>query len=117
MADVCQLLEGMFESNDFDSFDLHVNGNRHRWQKSGSKNGEDCWSICINLTSTTRPLGQLTIFREHSERPLLVDINLITTELPIVLSKTLAVLHGNELNTVVQQNEPSQLAAKATSGA
>jgi UDP-GlcNAc:undecaprenyl-phosphate GlcNAc-1-phosphate transferase len=117
MADVCQLLEGMFESNDFDSFDLHVNGNRHRWQKSGSKNGEDCWSICINLTSTTRPLGQLTIFREHSERPLLVDINLITTELPIVLSKTLAALHGNELNTVVQQNEPSQLAAKATSGA
>jgi UDP-GlcNAc:undecaprenyl-phosphate GlcNAc-1-phosphate transferase len=116
MAEVNRLLEGMFESNDFDSFDLIIADEHHGWRKS-NQGSANSWSIGINLVSTEGiAQGQLTIYREHCERPLLVDINLITTDLPLVLSNTLARLKESELANsvgVLEKSSSLQMKAKA----
>jgi UDP-GlcNAc:undecaprenyl-phosphate GlcNAc-1-phosphate transferase len=81
------LLETMFANNDFDGFELeafNVPGSpahHFAWQKDASAMDTSHWSMVINLISSAgEDCGRLTIKRAYVQRPLLIDVNLITAE-------------------------------------
>ena len=111
-AHLCRALESAFCSNDFDGFDLLVNlppeahnigpsplaamGNdmaQYKWRKPGralmlSKWPE--WTVRLELvTPGNRNCGLLEIHRFYNDRPLLVDIDLLTSSFPVVLAEAL----------------------------
>jgi UDP-GlcNAc:undecaprenyl-phosphate GlcNAc-1-phosphate transferase len=101
-----RILEAAFSSNDFDSFELVLlppppaarNDCLHdkvtcRWTKPGrgTLSGEwSTWHIDLDLVTTgNHPLGYFTIYRLYSDRPLLLDINLLTSVFPVALADAL----------------------------
>jgi UDP-GlcNAc:undecaprenyl-phosphate GlcNAc-1-phosphate transferase len=109
-AELCRILEEAFSSNDFDGFDLKVkllpedgNGARHssasaettefKWSKPECmklRDGWSTWKLTLELVTTAnRRRGSMEIYRLYNERPLLVDINLLTSVFPVVLADAL----------------------------
>lgn len=120
---LCKVLVAAFASNDFDTFELNVKllltehsvlaqlpipssqGDVHfRWTRPdafalpGAPPGS--WTLTLDLlTSSNRRRGSMTIHRRYSERPLQLDVNLLTSEFPAALADALdrIVVHAAEM--------------------
>lgn len=105
-SQVCRILEAAFSTNDFDRFELaHVSPAQaeirdllpeervFRWTKPGCAKLAEQWStwhIDLELvTSANRARGWLSVYRLYSDRPLLLDINLLTSIFPVALADAL----------------------------
>ena len=112
---VCRILEAAFSNNDFEGFELKVNAEagepailgigdkrlRERagetldfeWSKPGAptcRAGWGVWNLGLELVTTShRWRGSIRIYRLYSDRPLLVDTNLLTSGFPVVLADAL----------------------------
>jgi UDP-GlcNAc:undecaprenyl-phosphate GlcNAc-1-phosphate transferase len=64
-----------------------------KWAKPSSAKLHDIWpvwSLTLELlTTTNRERGSIRIYRFYDQRPLLVDINFLTSEFPVVLADAL----------------------------
>jgi UDP-GlcNAc:undecaprenyl-phosphate GlcNAc-1-phosphate transferase len=109
LREIEALLETMFASNDFDGFELEVfenntlpSGHRFAWQKEPSLDSSH-WSMVVNLVSSAgEDRGRLTIKRAYALRPLLIDVNLITSDFPKSLADALGrVLKASERTEVI----------------
>jgi UDP-GlcNAc:undecaprenyl-phosphate/decaprenyl-phosphate GlcNAc-1-phosphate transferase len=86
IEDVVGLLRDMFAANDFDAFQLELL--KHRapencfiWEKPDAEKDAVRWSMVFDLrTSDGIEYGKLTIYRAFVQRPLLIDVNLLTAE-------------------------------------
>lgn len=99
---ICQILKAAFAENDFDGFELLVTLRPEefatvaapgtlRWSKPDVlRMGEDSpatWSLNLELmTSDNTWRGTLKLFREYMEKPLLVDVNMVTAVFPVALA-------------------------------
>jgi UDP-GlcNAc:undecaprenyl-phosphate GlcNAc-1-phosphate transferase len=133
---ICRALEAAFSSNDFDGFDLHVNlptegyGLRHshhrtqgldwvefNWKRPGQTVSLDEWSawrLTLDLVAANnRSYGSLEVYRFYSERPLLVDINLLTSVFPAVLADALRRMFVESEPIPEMQMTPQFTAAEA----
>jgi len=112
-ARVCHILESAFSGNDFDAFELEAkllpededevghslmlvtspDSIHFKWSRPSCTNlhgGPSAWSLTLGLvTSDNRRRGSLKIHRLYSRRPLLVDINFLTSVFPVVLADAL----------------------------
>ncbi len=103
---ILRILETGFSSNDFDGFELAVAAPANtaatelacfpatfRWSKPGrgKLSQQWCaWHIDLDLvTSGNHARGCFRIYRLYSDRPLLLDINLLTTVFPVALADAL----------------------------
>ena len=130
-AQVCRILVAAFDSNDFDAFELHAkvypkerarlaherdfNGDLEElyfhWNRPGSpmlpRNGS-CWALSLDLlTTANRRRGAMTIHRVYSERTLQLDVNLVTTGLPVVLADALDRVLGHEIELLTHSDTHS----------
>jgi len=111
--ELCRLLETAFSGNDFDGFDLRVrllpgdcNPFDHlpgastseevpgfKWSKPESPRWRDrwpAWNLTLNLVTTTnRYRGSLNLYRPYTDAAMLVDINLLISDFPVVLADAL----------------------------
>ena len=112
LAAICEILDQAFETNDFDRFHLElspwlhrrVSDPRHRgfsdgayaWQKqsheiSFERSHLPAWSLKLDLIDAAQQtLGAFTVYRACNDKPLLVDINLLTTEFRAALVTSVA---------------------------
>jgi len=64
-----------------------------KWSKTKSRKLPDncpAWKLALQLvTSGDRNFGSMEIYRLYNERPLLLDINLLTSDFPTVLADAL----------------------------
>ena len=109
-AELCRIVEAAFSTNDFDGFDLEVmllpegdvshslvmsglaETTHHEWTKLSSipLHSLSAWSLTLQLiTTTNRRRGSLKIHRLYNQRPLLVDINFLTSVFPTILANAL----------------------------
>jgi UDP-GlcNAc:undecaprenyl-phosphate GlcNAc-1-phosphate transferase len=108
-----RVLEAAFSSNDFDGFDVRFNlfpgestparefESAHprrgevsfHWRKSirsRAVEGLAVWSLFLDLVSSaSRRRGTLLVSRAYSQRPLQLDINLLTTDFPTAIADAL----------------------------
>ena len=121
---ICKILEAAFSANDFDAFDMRVKffagemgpadtdaGQPRRadllkrWSRNGVARSIEnlaAWSVSLDLVSTThRRRGSLTLHRIYSQRDLQLDMNLLTSGLPIALADALdrALQHTVEITS------------------
>ena len=113
VAELCRVLESAFSSNDFDGFELQARLLSNEcwvdsrfpmvltsrktanltWSKPRTELLLDKWSSWkLNLdlvTTNNRRRGTLEIYRYYNERPLMLDINLLTSVFPVVLADAL----------------------------
>ena len=113
MDEVTALLRDMFESNDFDGFDFHVwesAGVSVRsfdsiWRKTEVESSKGNWNIGLRLVSSDGvERGQLILYRGYFLRPLLVDVNLLTSGFQAALAERLAALSSQDIQAI---KEPS----------
>jgi UDP-GlcNAc:undecaprenyl-phosphate GlcNAc-1-phosphate transferase len=109
-AQVCQILQFAFRSNDFDGFELKIDAQGvtaagagirvdgrpstilHFEKPHGPKirNGWAAWHLTLELVTTDNQwLGSMKMYRFYTNRALLVDTNLLTVLFPIVLADAL----------------------------
>jgi UDP-GlcNAc:undecaprenyl-phosphate GlcNAc-1-phosphate transferase len=104
-SQVRRIIEAAFCSNDFDGFELRVMPGRAaggdtfdqevtcRWTKPafGRQSREwSTWHIDLELISTANhACGCLRIYRLYGDRPVLLDINLLTSVFPFALADAL----------------------------
>jgi len=104
-AQVRSILAAAFGTNDFDAFELHVkslHGDRPsqvdatrplHWSKLPhlvAISSEPCWTLTLDLlTTSNRRRGSLVVYRAYSQRTLQLDVNLLTSEFPVVLADAL----------------------------
>lgn len=111
---VCRILSAAFGSNDFDSFELHLNVFPHEipeiesmqvipdrqtgvyrlfWKKPGlpfAREATVAWSLNLDLvTASHRRRGTLTLHRLYSMRDLQLDVNLLISSFPSALAEAL----------------------------
>ena len=110
---VCRILEAAFSTNDFDGFELKVHaqaeepptiGDKPLWKRPGDslhfewskpgtpkfRDGWGAWNLGLELVTTSnRRRGSIKIYRLYTDRPLLVDTNLLTSVFPVVLADAL----------------------------
>ena len=110
---LCHLLQAAFSGNDFDGFDLRVEllpGDRnhlglpralttsgevlvYKWSKPEHPRWHDnthAWNLTLDLTTTkNQHRGSLNLYRLHRDTGILVDINLLISEFPVVLADAL----------------------------
>ena len=136
---VRRVLEAAFNSNDFDGFDLRFMlfpgevypvdpldaGSPRRgevsfhWGKNRGARSLDSlalWTLSLDLVSSSnRHRGALVVRRLYSERPLQLDINLLTTGLPVALADALdrTLQRGEEVIPHVGHNHRDFVAARA----
>ncbi len=108
---LCRILVAAFGSNDFDAFELRPgdlplqtsevrglrvvhgrNGDGYfHWKKPGSLLNDgtrNAWTLNIDLgTGSGRYTGTLTLYRLYTSRALQLDINLLTSDFPVVLAE------------------------------
>ncbi len=90
------LLRDMFVSNDFDAFELQLSDvgfteRRFTWEKPDVVTAAARWSMVIKLLAPDGiDCGTLTIHRAYVQRPLLVDVNLLTSDFHVALASALA---------------------------
>jgi UDP-GlcNAc:undecaprenyl-phosphate/decaprenyl-phosphate GlcNAc-1-phosphate transferase len=97
---IYEILNHAFETNDFDRFhlelapwrhrrasDLHgLGGDAYEWQKQSNqiifeRRQLPAWCLKLELVDAAQQsLGAFTVYRTCNDKPLLVDINLLTTE-------------------------------------
>src|ERR1035437_2757447 len=112
-AQVCQILESAFSSNDFDGFELSIKAQAEEpptiddkrlrvrpgerlhfeWSKPDApefRDGWAAWNLTLELATTAnRRLGSMNIYRFYTDRSLLVDANLLPSVFPVVLADAL----------------------------
>ncbi|HXZ78704.1 MAG TPA: MraY family glycosyltransferase [Terriglobales bacterium] len=120
---ICQILEVAFRDNEFDGFDLRIRPGQARqmprdffqiyesewlfsWDKSGDhpfhREGGRMWRLSLDLGVLHKgPVGSLCLYRAYSQKSLLVDINLLTSDFCATLSQ--AVKRG--LQDVIAEEE------------
>lgn len=110
---LCRVLVAAFAANDFDAFELNgkltlaeqsrlqhqqtiplTHGNIcFRWTRPGTPPlpGVACaWVLSLDLlTSTNRRRGSMAVHRGYMEKPLQLDVNLLTSEFPSALANAL----------------------------
>jgi UDP-GlcNAc:undecaprenyl-phosphate GlcNAc-1-phosphate transferase len=108
--DICHILVAAFTANDFDAFELRlhswpadVQGSHGlqvvsdgdgspclRWQKHRRTEAGHGWSLNLELVGTNRRhRGFMTIYQSCTERGLQLDIDLLTSQFPVVLADAL----------------------------
>lgn len=96
------ILVAAFNGNDFDAFDLQAvppfpdrtasadPTRRAHWSKfphMAAISAEPCWKLTLDLVSTSgQPRGTFVVYRTYGVRDLQLDINLLTSEFPVVLA-------------------------------
>jgi UDP-GlcNAc:undecaprenyl-phosphate GlcNAc-1-phosphate transferase len=109
-AQVCQILKSAFLSNDFDGFELSVEvggdglpagdtllrgrlGKTLHFEKPRAPkfgNSWAAWHLTLELVTTASQWrGSMKIYRFYTDRALLVDTNLLTSDFPVVLADAL----------------------------
>jgi len=99
---VRRILIAAFESNDFDGFELDASPplespgqltQRLRWSKFPHLRAiarDPSWRLTLDLfTTANHYCGSLLVYRAYSGRDLQLDINLITSQLPVALADAL----------------------------
>jgi len=108
---LCRILIEAFAANDFDAFELRSHSLPNRagalpglqlisdgdgsrclwWQKMHSQtNTARNWSLSLPLASGGHRLrGTMTLYRDRTERPLQLDVNLLISEFPTILADAL----------------------------
>ena len=108
---LCRILEAAFGTNDFDAFELwllrppgeleQVRGLQivsedkpHlRWKKPGSRFTKEtvpAWNLTLDLVAANnRRRGSLTVYRTYSRGDLQLDVNLLSSLLPVALADAL----------------------------
>jgi UDP-GlcNAc:undecaprenyl-phosphate/decaprenyl-phosphate GlcNAc-1-phosphate transferase len=108
---VCRILEAGFASNDFDAFDLRLlrphdelaeirglqivsaDKPHFRWKKKGTHFGIatiPAWSLTLDLVASNNcRRGLLTVYRMYAGGDLQLDVNLLTSLLPVALADAL----------------------------
>jgi UDP-GlcNAc:undecaprenyl-phosphate/decaprenyl-phosphate GlcNAc-1-phosphate transferase len=128
---LCPILEAALGASDFDAFDLYlyrpgaefcrasglklISHSREdsllRWRKPGSDFGYElatAWSLKLDLvTSRNRRWGSMTIYRMYTERDLQLDINLLTSVLPVALADALERTLIGEIAVMPRLEQPS----------
>jgi hypothetical protein len=111
LGQLCRVLEAAFSSNDFDAFELRLlrlqdelaeirdlqivsAGKPHfLWKKRGSHFTAEAipgWTLTLDLVAANnRRRGSLTMYRLYDGRDLQLDMNLLTSLLPITLADAL----------------------------
>src|SRR5437764_598412 len=129
-AQVGRILTAAFDSNDFDSFELHSEATtrgfhlvdeedvpRMRWQKPGSFASQgfgSAWSMTLPLVTTGRQLyGNLIIFRRYANRDLQLDINLLTSAFAPTLAEALHRTTMQNVEFIPAIQDPALLPAQA----
>lgn len=96
-----EVLEETFRRNDFDGFELRLNGSlphveaqdyvwKKEWHAVGDAGNQPRWALVLDLiTSGNHNCGQLVAFKEYGKGTLLVDINLLLQEFRVVLADAL----------------------------
>jgi UDP-GlcNAc:undecaprenyl-phosphate/decaprenyl-phosphate GlcNAc-1-phosphate transferase len=127
-AQVCRILVAAFDSNDFDAFDLRarvypkerawlslerdfdaeLEELHFHWNRPGTpmlpRHGS-CWALSLDLlTTANRRRGSMSIQRLYSERTLQLDVNLVTTEFPVVLADALDRVLGHEIAMITHSD-------------
>jgi UDP-GlcNAc:undecaprenyl-phosphate GlcNAc-1-phosphate transferase len=108
----CRVVIAGFKDNDFDGFDLVLHGlsglrhkgdrteiahtvlghTRLQWRKPGSKPMDECargWHLNLDLVKDEHARASMTLYRLYSERPLQIDVNLLTSEFSTALADAL----------------------------
>ena len=134
---VCRILEAAFSSNDFDAFEfrlLHspdelaevrglqiVSADKphFRWRKPGRhfvKEMTPAWSVTLDLVAANnRRRGWLTMYRVYGGGDLQLDVNLVTSLLPVALADALDRVLGQAIEIPLSGEEPAlQAAARAS---
>ena len=104
---VCRIVQAAFETNDFDSLQWELESDglglrlvshpasplQFQWRRSPDREDGDLspsWKLQLDLlTSSSRYLGRMILFRAYSQRALQLDINLLTTAFPGALADAL----------------------------
>lgn len=110
---LCHLLEAAFSGNDFDGFDLRVkllpkDWNHpdvptllntsgqvldYKWNKLDHLKWRDdapAWNLTLDLITTKNEhRGSLNLYWLHRDTAILVDINLLTSDFPVILADAL----------------------------
>ncbi|MBZ5651466.1 MAG: undecaprenyl/decaprenyl-phosphate alpha-N-acetylglucosaminyl 1-phosphate transferase [Acidobacteriia bacterium] len=111
LGQLCRVLEAAFSSNDFDAFELRllrlqdelaeirdlqiVSADKPHflWKKRGSHFTAEAipgWTLTLDLVAANnRRRGSLTMYRLYDGRDLQLDMNLLTSLLPITLADAL----------------------------
>lgn len=122
------VLVAAFESNDFDAFELqlrhssseqsmHVEASRpFHWSKFPQMmaiSSLPSWKLTLDLVTTTNQRrGSLIVYRMYGSRDLQLDVNLLTSDFPVVLADALdRVLTLSPALIPVAQGEASLMAA------
>lgn len=91
--DVIATLRNLFENNDFDGFELHLTAgsdHHHLWKRDGFIHDSQTWQLIIPLFSGDKvECGRLVLYRGYSLLPLLIDINLLTSNFPVCMGDAL----------------------------
>jgi UDP-GlcNAc:undecaprenyl-phosphate GlcNAc-1-phosphate transferase len=141
-AQLCRILVAAFDSNDFDAFDLHAkvypkertwlcherdfDGEleelHFHWNRPGApmlpRHGS-CWALSLDLlTTANRRRGAMAIHRAYTDRTLHLDVNLVTTEFPVVLADALERVLGHAIEVLAppdasSDNDQGMIAAQA----
>jgi UDP-GlcNAc:undecaprenyl-phosphate GlcNAc-1-phosphate transferase len=127
-AQVRSILTAAFETNDFDAFELHlksphgdlpsqVDATRPlHWSKlphMAAISSEPSWTLTLDLlTTSNRRRGSLVVYRAYSQRTLQLDVNLLTSEFPVVLADALdRALSAPQVLVPAEQGDRRYLAA------
>jgi UDP-GlcNAc:undecaprenyl-phosphate GlcNAc-1-phosphate transferase len=93
-AEVCRILKNAFQANDFDGFDLNFHHPYTHlccaWSKSNRYEEPDAsptWNLSLELLrENQQQIGSFVLRRAHNDKPLMVDINLVVSELHFTLT-------------------------------
>jgi hypothetical protein len=130
---VCRILEAAFGSNDFDAFELRLlrppgelaqvrglqivseDKPHFRWKKQGSHFSKEmvpAWNLTLDLVAANnRRRGYLTAYRVYSGGDLQLDVNLLTSLLPVALADALDRVLGRAELTASDDEQTRQAKA------
>lgn len=130
---LCRILEAAFSSNDFDAFELRLlrpadelaevrglqivspDKPHFHWKKRGSHLGPEAvpgWSLTLDLiAANNRRRGSLTMYRLYDGRDLQLDMNLLTSILPVALADALDRVLGQAVEIEAPDVEASAQAS------
>ena len=132
---LCPILVAALGASEFDAFDLYLywpgaemrrasgmqlishssEDSLVRWRKPGSDFGYElatAWSLKLDLvTSRNRRWGSMTIYRMYTERDLQLDINMLTSTLPVALADALERTLIGDVAVMPRRDQPSEWVA------
>jgi UDP-GlcNAc:undecaprenyl-phosphate GlcNAc-1-phosphate transferase len=113
-SQLCSALEDAFRANDFDGFKLSLpaadqsaykesnnqaRAQNYTWQKpqvNSEKNGSlAVWTLSLELINTNKQkCGLFILYRAYNNRPLMMDINLLTSQFQVALADAVERVKG-----------------------